>query len=125
MSVLAGAPICAAVVFALVVLFTAPAASALDASQLIALLVSGISVTAIFELLLLLPLWYVLRAATVWSRGLLFALGVGGWILAATLLGAIFGHGGVRALGFATSLLLPGVVLSAVFAVLMPARSDA
>jgi len=87
-------------------------------------LIASLAVAAIFEVLVLLPMWYLLRGATRGARMAIWLLGVGAWFAAAVLLGYLLGHGAAVALSFGTTFLLPGVVVSAVFATLMPPRDD-
>jgi hypothetical protein len=86
--------------------------------------VASLAVAAVFEVLVLLPMWYLLRGATRGARMALWLIGVAAWFGAAVLLGYLLGHGGGIALSFGTTFLLPGIVVSAVFAALMPPRVD-
>jgi hypothetical protein len=69
-------------------------------------------------------MWYLLRGATRGARMAIWLLGVGAWFAAAVLLGYLLGHGAAVALSFGTTFLLPGVVVAAVFALLMEPRAN-
>jgi len=122
---LLAAPLSAAIVYSLVTLATMPQTTPEHAAGFSSLFVPSVAVAAIFEAFVLLPLWYVLRGATVGARLALWLLGVLAWFLATAGLGFLLGHGGTVALRFGMSLLLPGVVVAAVFAALVPPRSNA
>jgi uncharacterized membrane protein len=121
---LLGAPLAAAVAVSAMALFSMPQTPHAIAPEPVMFLVASLAVAAIFEVLFLLPLWYLLRAATRGARMALWLLGVAAWFAAAVLLGYLLGHGGGVALSFGTTFLLPGIVVTTIFAVLMPPRVD-
>jgi hypothetical protein len=121
---LLGAPLAAAVVVSAMALSSAPPTPHQIAPEPAMFFVASLAVAAIFEALVLLPMWYLLRGATLGARTALWLFGVAAWFAAAVLLGYLLGHGGGVALSFGTTFLPPGIVVAAVFATLMPARRD-
>jgi len=120
--VLLGGPLAAAVAVSAMALSSMPQAPHQIAPEPVVFFIASLAVAAIFEVLVLLPLWYLLRGATRGARIALWLFGVAAWFAAAVLLGYLLGHGGGIALSFGTTFLLPGIVVSAVFAALMPPR---
>jgi hypothetical protein len=119
------APLCAALAYVILVVATVPDLAHPDAPRPLLLAISSVAVTGLFELLVLVPLWYGLRGETRAARAALCTLGIAAWFLVAVALGSVLGHGSAAALRFGASLLFPGIVVAAVFAVLMPARHRA
>jgi hypothetical protein len=121
---LLGAPLCAATAY-LLFAFAAYASTPPYAMQPGLIFSVGLAFAAIFEILILAPLWYILRAATVGSRVALWVLGFVVWFVATTGLGYLLGHGLATAVSFATPFLVPGFVVSLMFAALVQPRTNA
>jgi len=119
---LLAAPVCAALAFSLLAQLALPPAASEELRDIVMRFVASAFVAAIFELAILVPLWYALRARTLLARLTLAALGIAAWFALGALFGYVLGHGAGSAVRFATSLLVPGVVLVAVFAALIPPR---
>jgi hypothetical protein len=120
---LVAAPLCAALVHVVLAMMTPH--RAIDSSVYVPMFISSLSVAGLFELCLLVPIWYILRCATLGTRVVLAVVGIALWFVAASALGFVLGHGGPIALRFGLALLLPGVIVAAVFAMLVPARVHA
>jgi len=85
----------------------------------------GLGLAAIFEILVLGPLWYLLRATTVGARIALCVVACVTWFVGTTGLGYLLGHGIATAVSFATPFLVPGLVVSTLFAALAQPRTNA
>jgi hypothetical protein len=122
---LLSAPLGAAIAYLLFAFAAYPSTPSAPAIQPGVIFVTGLALAAIFEVLVLGPLWYVLRATTIAARAALLLLGVVVWFVATTGLGYLLGHGIATAVSFATPFLIPGLVVSASFAALVPPRTNA
>jgi hypothetical protein len=119
------APLCAAVAYLLFAFATFPSASPEHAMQPAAIFTVGLALASIFEVVVLGPLWFILRARTFAARAALWLLGLVVWFALATGLGYLLGHGISTAMRFAMPFLIPGLVVSAMFAALVPPRTNA
>ena len=122
---LLGAPLCAAILYLLYAYATYPDTPPEYAIQPGFIFVTGLVLVAVFEVLVLCPLWYVLRGANTGTRVLIWSLGIGIWFLAMTGFGFLLGHGMATAFAFAVPFLVPGLAVCTLFAALMEPRTDA
>jgi hypothetical protein len=122
---LLGAPLCAAIAYLLFAFAVYPSTPPEYAIQPGLIFGVGLAFAAIFEVLVLAPLWYVLRGATVGSRVALWVFGFGVWFVLTTGMGYLLGHGLATAVSFATPFLVPGFVVSLMFAALVQPRTNA
>ena len=120
---LLGAPLCAAIVYLLYAYATYPAVPPEYAMQPGFIFVTGLALAGIFEVLVLCPMWYVLRAANAGARVLIWSIGIGIWFIAMTGFGFLLGHGSATAVAFAVPFLVPGVAVCTLFAALMEPRT--
>jgi hypothetical protein len=118
------APACAALAVSLLAWLALPSAGSEELRDMAMRFVASLVAATAFELAVLLPLWWLLRARTTGARLALGALGIGAWFALTAALGFVLGHGAGSALRFASSLLAPGVVLVVLFAALIAARAD-
>ena len=120
-----GAPLGAAIAYLLYAYATYPDVPPEYAMQPGFIFVTGLSLAGIFEVLVLCPLWYVLRGASTGTRVLIWSFGIGVWFIAMTGFGFLLGHGMPTAVAFAVPFLVPGVAVCTLFAALMEPRTAA
>lgn len=118
---LLGAPVCAATAYLLYAYATYPDVPKVQPGFIF---VTGLTLAAIFEVLALCPLWYVLRGATSSTRVMIWSFGIGIWFVAMMAFGYLLGHGLPTAVAFAVPFLIPGFAVCTLFAAVMEPRTN-